>query len=83
MKTILTRKSFHFLDYEHARRMLSYQSKRAHVYVIPPHASIVPCGREVEDYVILTKLFCSNILRVVVHETASLEKAYRLAWGVQ
>lgn len=53
-------------DSFHAIRMLRCQSSQAWSYIVDPHTPIVPCGRESKDYVILTKMFCSNILRMVV-----------------
>lgn len=66
MQTIMTRKNPLSSDSVHAIRMLRCQSSEAQICVVDPHTSIVPHGRESEDYVILTKIFCSNILRMVV-----------------
>lgn len=59
MQTIMTRKNPLSSDSVHAIRMLHCQSSEAQICVVDPHTSIVPHGRESEDYII-------NILRMVV-----------------
>lgn len=72
MQTIMTekKKNPRCSDSVRAIRMLPCQSSQAQICAVDPHTPIVPCGRESEDYVILTEMFCSSILRVVVQETA-------------